>query len=225
MNNDPLNENKLNITPDQLWNIKGIIQQLVMVALMAIVYMVIIIYTGHSPGLHSGLESWLQNLHALFYTDTLFRDVLIAPVMGVAIAGFLFLLDTAVGYIRKENISNWIHRADYMLPGNKIERNWALGIAIMGSAVEEIMFRGFIFIAIVPIWTSWIWSALLLSAGFSLLHAGIQGFWSTLWIFIISLLLCCFIILGSSIYFVILLHMAINITNMFILPYFLNSKL
>ncbi len=224
MNNDPLNENKLNITPDQLWNIKGIIQQIVMVALMAIIYIVIVNYTGRSPGVHSGLENWLQNLHALFYTNTLLRDMFVAPVMGVAIAGSLFFLDTAVGYILKKNIFNWIHRADYMLPGNKTERNWALRIAIMGSTVEEIMFRGFIFIAIVPIWTSWIWSALLLSAGFGLLHAGVQGFWSTLWIFIISLLLCFFIILGSSIYFVILLHMTINITNMFILPYFLKRK-
>lgn len=80
------------------------------------------------------------------------------------------------------------------------------------------MFRGFIFIAVMNLWGTWIWAALILSALFGFLHAGLQGFWSTLWIFIVSVLLCYFVVLGKSIYFLILLHMIVNITNLFILP-------
>jgi membrane protease YdiL (CAAX protease family) len=224
MKHDPFNENKLNIRPEQLWNAHSMIQQGVMVIIMAMIYSLVRVMVFSSPGRYTGLEHWLEQLHALFQLNTLPADILLGAAGGFLLAFVLFLLDAGVALVRRKNITLWLHRSDYILPENKLQRKWALTITLVGSAVEELMFRGFIFLAILPLWNTWIWSALLLSAVFSLLHAAVQGFWSTIWIFIASLLLCFFVIYGKSIYYIVLLHAMLNIGNLFILPHVLKRR-
>ena len=224
MSLDPFEENKLDITPDQLWNVQSIIQQAVMAVIMIASYFLVRYMIGTSPGQFSGLENWLERLHALFATKSLPSDMFTGVLTGFALAVVLFFLDAGVGIILRRNIKLWIHRSDYMLPVDKVQRKWALTTALVGSPVEELMFRGFIFLGILPIWNTWIWSAMLLSAVFSLLHAVVQGFWSTLWIFIVSLLLCYFVTIDKSFYFIALVHAMLNVTNLFILPHILKRK-
>ncbi|MDZ7795915.1 MAG: CPBP family intramembrane glutamic endopeptidase [Candidatus Marinimicrobia bacterium] len=215
---DPGNYNRLHIRPGQIWNVQGMIQQAVMLGLILAVYSVILILTQRFPGEYGGLENWLQRLHGLFRTEHLLSDMITGALLGFVLSGVLFLLDCAVGYIKGKKVYDWVHRSDFMLPVNREQRKWALAIALSGSMIEEIMFRGFIFLAVMDLWGTWLWAALILSALFGFLHAGLQGFWSTLWIFIVSVLLCYFVVVGKSIYFLILLHMMVNITNLFILP-------
>ncbi|MBW6458040.1 MAG: CPBP family intramembrane metalloprotease [FCB group bacterium] len=218
MKHDPFNENKLNIRPEQLWNAAAMIQQAVMMMVMIVVYTLVRIMVHSTPGKYTGIEHWLEQLHALFRLNTLPSDILLGAAAGFALAFVLLLLDAGVALIRKKNVKLWLHRSDYILPENKRQRRWALSVALVGSAVEELMFRGFIFLAILPLWNTWIWSALLLSAVFSLLHAAVQGLWSTIWIFIAGFLLCFFVVYGKSIYFIFFVHAMLNIANLFILP-------
>mgnify|MGYP001362385694 CR=1 FL=1 len=218
MNHDPMNENKLGVSPDQLWNAAGVVQQLITVALMLAAYAVVSLMVRRSPGAYPGLAEWLDALRGLFTLKDLGPGILRGIPAGILIAGILFFLDAAAGLLTRKPLKHWIRRTDYMLPLTKKQKKWALGIAVSGSAVEEALFRGFFFMALLPLWSSWIWSALLLSALFSLLHAAVQGFWSTLWIFLVSAVMCFFVMRGTGIYFVMAAHMAVNLTNLFVLP-------
>ncbi|MEA3391577.1 MAG: CPBP family intramembrane glutamic endopeptidase [Candidatus Marinimicrobia bacterium] len=224
MDNDPQYENKMKITPEQLWNSLGMIQQAVMSILLLFVYVLISIIISRSVSAHPGLENWMQNLQNLFHSDSILTDLIWGAFAGFGMVLLLSVLDIIVAFIGRKDIREWIHRTDYMLPVTRIQKRWALSISLSGSIVEEIMFRGFIYMAIIPLWSHWIWAALLLSAVFSLLHASVQGFWSTLWIFMISIFLCYFISQGGSIYFVAIAHVVINITNLLILPLFFKKR-
>jgi membrane protease YdiL (CAAX protease family) len=206
------------ITPGLLWNKSGMIQPIVLSALMVFTFFIILYVTRHSQIEHPGLQSWLQRLQALFFSSKVFKDILIAAILGVVFSLLLQVLDALVALLMKENIRSWLHRTDNLLPVNALQKKWALAITIVGSSVEELLFRGFIFFAMVPIWSHWIWAALVLSALFAFLHANIQGFWSSVWIFLISMILCYFVASGRSLYFIATLHIFINLTNLFILP-------
>ena len=219
--NEPQNENKLKILPDQLWNSLGMIQEAVM---LLFVYVLISIIIARSTTAHPGLENWMQSLQKLFIGQTILMDLVWGIVAGFAVAIVLSLLDAFVAVIGRKDVRKWVHRTDYMLPVTPVQKRWALSISLSGSVIEEIMFRGFIYMAIIPLWSHWIWAALLLSSVFSLLHAGVQGFWSTIWIFIISIILCYVISRGGSIYFVAMTHVIINITNLFILPFVFKKR-
>jgi len=224
LDNEPQFENKLKVTPDQLWNSLGMIQQAVMSILLLFVYVLISIIIARSVSIHPGLENWMQNLQNLFHSNSLIMDLIWGALTGFTLVIILTVLDIFIAMIGRKNIRTWLHRTDYMLPETPKQKRWALSISLSGSVVEEIMFRGFIYLAIIPLWSHWIWAALLLSAVFSLLHAGVQGFWSTLWIFLISVSLCYFVSQGGSIYFVAMAHVVINITNLFILPLFFKKQ-
>jgi len=224
MMNEENNKNRLNIHPEQLWNSMGMIQQAVMATVLLAVYTTIYFIVQRSYVEHPALVNWLDALHKLFSSNAILKDV----ALGVA-AGFVMVLITAVfdiliAVIQKQNISEWIHRIDHLLPETTVQKRWALSISLVGSTIEEIMFRGFIFIALMNVWGHWIWASLIISAVFSLLHAGVQDFWSTVWIFIISMVLCAIIAMGGSIYMVVIIHIMINLSNLFILPLLFSKK-
>lgn len=206
------------IDPELLWNSLGMVQQAVMFALLLISYVSVYMLVSRAPGLHPGLESWLSSLNDLFVTDAIFKDIALGIAAGLAAVILTSVLDVLVALIGGENMRDWMHRTDHLLPETSAQKRWALIISVTGSIQEEIMFRGFIFIALIPVWSHWLWAALILSAFFSLLHAGVQGFWSTIWIFIISVMLCMAIALGFSIYMAAVMHIVINLCNLFILP-------
>lgn len=218
MDNEPQYENKMKITPGQLWNSLGMIQQAIMSILLLFVYVLISIIIARSASAHTGLENWMQNLKNLFRSDDILMNIVWGALTGLGLVIILSVLDVIVAIIGRKDIRKWLHRTDYMLPVTPLQKRWALSISFSGSVIEEIMFRGFIYMAIIPLWSHWIWAALLLSAVFSLLHAGVQGFWSTLWIFMISIFLCYFVSRGGSLYFAAMAHVVINVTNLFILP-------
>lgn len=208
----------MEIGPEQLWNAGSLIQQVIFAGVLLIIYLIIRFLANADPQSHPGLQNWLQNLHGLFYLQKGTMILLAAPVLGAVFSVLLFGMDSLAGLLQKKDMKLWIRRSDNMLPENTVQRRWALLITLSGSTVEELMFRAFIFTALLPVWNSWIWAALLISAVFSLLHTGIQGFWPSVWIFIISVLLCYLLTAGFSIYTLILIHIGINLTNLFVFP-------
>ncbi len=213
-----MEKEELKITPELLWNKSGMIQQIILSALMVFTFFIILYVTRHSQIEHPGLQSWLQRLQALFLSSNVLKDMLIAVLLGIGLSLLLQVLDALVAFLMKENIRSWLHRTDNLLPVSTLQKKWAFAITIVGSSVEELLFRGFIFLAMIPLWSHWIWAALVLSAIFAFLHANVQGFWSSLWIFLISMILCYFVASGKSLYFIATLHIFINLTNLFILP-------
>jgi len=207
-----------------LWNSMGMFQQLILFTLLLVVYVAISLIIARSTIAHPGLESWMSNLHLLFVPDSILKDVLFGVLLGILAVLLTTLLDTLVAFMHKEKLSEWMHRSDYLLPQTRVQKRWAWGISITGSVLEEILFRGFILLAILPLWSHWIWAALILSAVFALLHANAQNFWSTIWIYLISILLCAIIALGGSIYLAVVTHVTINVLNLFFIPAVMNRK-
>lgn len=200
------------------------IQQMIILILMLIVFLIVNYLSVYARVDHPGLQHWLAKLHELFIISSFLKDIIYGALFGLALAISLQLFDAMIAVIAKKNVRTWIHRTDHFLPETLKQKRWALAITVVGSSVEELLFRGFIFMAIMPIWSHWIWSALILSAIFALMHANIQGFWSTVWIFLISLILCMSVADGKSLYFIASLHILINITNLFILPKLFKKK-
>lgn len=201
-----------------LWNKWGMIQQAITFVVLFFVYTIIVLTLHRSPKPLIGLHQWRESLLNLFVTPKWYWEILLGLVLGTAISHVLLTLDILVAWIFRKNIPQWIHRADHLLPVGKSQRTWALSISIVGSILEEIIFRAFIFLAILPLWSHWIWAVLILSTIFALFHAGVQGFWSTLWIFLSSIILCQSIAAGFSIYFVSAVHIMMNINNLFLIP-------
>ena len=218
MTEEPRNQHRLDLNPELLWNATGIIQQAVMSTLLLIVYVVVSLIISRSSGAHVGLQKWMSDLQALFSFEHILRNMCYGILIGLAALVLINLLDMLIPVLGRKDIRQWMHRTDYLLPRTRTQKHWALAISISGSIQEEIMFRGFIFLALIPLWSHWLWAALIMSAFFSLLHANVQGFWSTVWIYIISVILCAVLALSGSIYIVVMAHITINLSNLFILP-------
>ena len=223
MTEEPFKRKK-DIDPSMLWNSIGMYQQLIMFAILLIVYVSVFLIISRSSNPHPGMENWMNNLHSIFTSGHIIRDVLFGVILGVFAVAFTTLLDTVVAIFARVDLKEWMHRTDYLLPQTKIQKRWAWLISLSGSIQEEIMFRGFILLAIFPLWSHWIWASLILSAFFALLHASVQGFWSTLWVYLISVLLCAIIALGGSIYLAAVTHVTINVCNLFVIPKILNFR-
>lgn len=210
----------LNIQSNMLWNKTAFFQEVVFLAIAAIVYFISFsIYTWGRQDRPLFFD-WFRSVNAMFSDPHVLVSIGIGALAGVAIALVFSSADALVGLISAKNIREWIGRQDYLLPKTDGERKWALIVGFMGSSVEEVIFRCFIFLSLVPLWSGWLWAALILSAGFTLLHAGMQGFWSTIWIFCISFILCFSVHKGMSIYFLAATHILINYSNMFLIPLF-----
>ena len=218
MSKNKQNENQLVVTPDMLWNKSGLIQQLIVFIFLLIIYTTVIIILHRSPKPHLALNEWFTSLKGLFISSKWYWDIILGVIVGTILSHILMTFDIFVAWILKKDIPKWIHRADHLFPRTKTQKKHALIISLIGSTQEEVLFRAYILLAILPLWSHWIWSALILSTIFALFHAGLQGFWATLWIFITSIILCASIALGKSIYFVSAIHIMININNLILIP-------
>ncbi len=218
MNDNDQQHNELQISSDMLWNKWGMIQQAIIFVFLLIIYTVIVLLLHRSPKPYPGLESWFINFKGLFVSDKWYWDIIFGIIVGTFLSHLLLAFDNLVAWLMKRDIPTWIHRADHLLPQNRKQKKWAVLISIVGSIQEEILFRGYILLAILPLWSHWLWSVLILSTFFALFHAGVQGFWSTLWIFLSSIVLCVSVAAGKSLYFAIMIHIMINLNNLILIP-------
>lgn len=201
-----------------LWNKEVMKQQALSFVFIVMVYAVIslILHRSSSPLL--GLHQWNDGFIDLFISPKWYWEIFLGIIAGIFISHSIVGLDVLVGRILRKDIRRWVHRTDYLLPVTILQKKWALSISFLASTIEEIIFRGFVLLAILPLWSHPIWAVLILSAFFALLHGGLQGFWSTVWIFLVSIVLSLSIVVGFSLYFVFAMHIIINLNNLFIIP-------
>jgi len=211
-------ENKLKVSPDMLWNKEVMKQQVFTAVFVLAVYAVILFLLKGSFKPFLGLHRWHESFIDLFMTPKWYKEIFMGIIAGTLISHLIVGLDLLVGSIMRKDIRKWLHRTDYLLPRTSSEKKWAFSITLLASTLEEIIFRAYILLAILPIWSHPIWAVLLLSAAFALLHGSLQGFWSTVWIFLVSIALCLSIVAGLSIYFVAAMHILVNLNNLFVIP-------
>ncbi|HDR04938.1 MAG TPA: CPBP family intramembrane metalloprotease, partial [Candidatus Marinimicrobia bacterium] len=175
------------------------------------------------PGRFPALQAWSNRvLAALQMSDAVYL------FWGIGIAILLSILFTVAEIsLSKIQGASWddrLHNADFLLPQTQKQKQNAALINISASTVEEILFRAYFFLALLNLWTHWLWAALLVSAVFALLHTNFQGFTASVWIFISSLILVWLLQTSGSIWPGVLLHFVLNSLNLFILPKMLGDK-
>jgi uncharacterized protein len=211
------------ITPDMLWGKAGWLQQGIYWLAAFFIFAAVWLPTYLMPSRFPALENWQNRvLNALLTADLKFI------IWGIGLGLLLALLFAGAEIlISKMKLEAWdkrLHNADFLLPQTKKQKQNAALINVSASIVEEILFRGFFFLALANLWTHWLWAAVLVSAVFALLHTNFQGFTASVWIFISSLILIWLLQKSGSLWPGAVLHYMLNSLNLFLLPKLIGGK-
>ncbi len=204
--------------PDVIWGGPGLFQQLVFILIAGSVWALSSLLVSINPHTFESIISWQDRVSALLHPDELAGYLLIALILGAVLSLAFLLLEILIAFFKHQNASIRLRRNDFLLPVSRPQKLHALGIIILGASVEEMLFRAFLFEAFLPIWSTWLWSALLVSAIFALIHTNLQGLSASIWIFLTSLILVFIIQTTHSLFFAIFLHFSVNFYNLFVLP-------
>jgi membrane protease YdiL (CAAX protease family) len=209
---------ELKITASLVWSPIGFYQQIfIWLFTLSIPAVVNIVYILN-PANKAGLFDWLLRVKALFNLNHFIIYVLWG-LIGGAVLSFLFLLLTwLITGISGETAHERLNRNDELIPRSPAQKRWAVLINLSASFVEEILFRAYLFMALINVWNHWIWAAVLVSAIFAFVHTNIQQLSATIWIFITSFFLCLFTIKLQGLAFPWGMHLSVNLMNLFIFP-------
>lgn len=215
-----MNENReeIKITASLVWSPAGFYQQIFLwLFTLSIPSIVYIIYTLN-PAQRTGLYDWLIHVKALFNLNHFILYLLLGLAGGIILSFIFLLLEWLIGRIRGEDAHERLYRHDELIPRTRVQKRWAALINLSASVMEEILFRAYLFMALIYIWNHWIWAAVLVSAIFAFVHTNIQQLSATVWIFITSLFLCLFTVKLGGLAFPWGMHFGINLVNLFIFP-------
>ena len=213
------------VTPDLLWSKYSIIQH--------VVFWVIAL--GIWWGLHylaRTREAWtiplwqyLSRIRFYFFTGDFnhaaVRGILIGAAILFAITGF----DWLVAKLKGDPPVTQILRNHYLLPRTPKQRFIAVVLGVNAGIFEELFFRGGVFFLLLLLTRSAIFSIVVTSAVFALLHTSVQGWYSTVLIFLVGIVLNLLLLLTDSFYAPIFCHITINLGNILVIPSFFEEHL
>ncbi|HAE87587.1 TPA: hypothetical protein DCG86_06145 [Candidatus Marinimicrobia bacterium] len=215
MDKDP---NDLKISASLVWSPIGFYQQIFLWLFAAAVPAIVWLFYSINPLKYQSLYQWLSRVGELFTLENLIPD-LVRGLLAGALLSFLFLLlEWLISRIKGESPAEHLSRQDELIPQTPVQRRWAFAINLSASMVEEILFRGYLLMALIPLWNHWLWAALLLSAIFAFVHTNIQQMSATVWIFITSLILSYFTVTRQSLIMPWGIHLSVNLVNLFVFP-------
>ncbi|MCD6234611.1 MAG: hypothetical protein DRP86_03870 [Candidatus Neomarinimicrobiota bacterium] len=215
MDKDP---NDLKISASLVWSPIGFYQQIFLWLFTAAIPAIVWLFYSINPLKYDSLYRWLSRVGGLFTLENLIPDLVLGLLAG-AVLSFLFLfLEWLISRIKGESPIERLSRQDELIPQTPVQRRWAFAINLSASLVEEILFRAYLFMALISVWTHWLWAAILLSAIFAFVHTNIQQISATVWIFITSLILSYFIVTRQSLVMPWGIHLSVNLMNLFVFP-------
>lgn len=213
------------ITPELIWSKYSVLQHLIF-WLMAL---------GAWYGLHwlgSNTERftlpvwrYVARVRFYFYTGDFQQMALLGALFGLVILGLILLVDVLIAKMSNQPPAHQILRNYYLLPRTNTQGFVALIVGINAGVFEEIFFRGGIFTLLFFLTNSVVTSIVITSAVFALLHAPMQGWLSTVWIFIIGILLNIIVLETGNYYAAMFCHITVNIGNLFLVPALFEEEL
>ena len=140
-----------------------------------------------------------------------FSGMLFGFLASFMIVGFMVMRIP----LYKERFEKQVEEIDYLLPRNKVERNWSIFVAITAGICEEIIYRGFViyFLSILPFNLSMISTLIIASLifGFAHIYQGWKGFVMTAFVgFILSYIY----LKTGSLLIPIILHILIDLRSL-----------
>lgn len=215
-----MNENReeIKITASLVWSPAGFYQQVFLWLFTVSIPTVVYIVYSLNPVNRTGLYDWLFRVKELINLNH-FISYLVLGLAGGIVLSFIFLfLEWFIGRIKGEETHERLYRNDELIPRTPVQKRWAALINLSASVMEEILFRAYLFMALIFVWNHWIWAALLVSAIFAFVHTNIQQLSATIWIFITSFFLCLFTVKLGGLAFPWGMHLGVNLVNLFIFP-------
>jgi len=224
-NSDTHSNGNPKVTPDLLWSKFSVIQHIIFWIIgIALWWGLHWIASNYEP---VTIRIWQYVSRIKFYLFT--TDFNHAAVRGILVGSMLLALITGVDFIvakfKNQTPAQQILRNHYLLPRNSKQRFIAVLLGVNAGIFEELFFRGGVFVFLLFISNSAVFSILVTSALFALLHTSVQGWYSTLWIFLVGITLNVLLIVTGSFYASMFCHITINLGNLLVIPSFFEDEL
>ncbi|MDD3806925.1 MAG: type II CAAX endopeptidase family protein [Candidatus Marinimicrobia bacterium] len=215
MEKDP---NEVKIKASLVWSRIGFYQQILLWIITAAIPFFIYLFYSINPLKYTSLSNWLSRVGDIITLRRFLPDYVIGLFIGAFLSLFFLLMEWLISRIKGELPKERLSHQDELIPKTSLQRRWAFAINLSASIMEEILFRGYLFMALINLWNHWLWAALLLSAIFAFFHTNIQQMSATVWIFITSLVLCYFTVTRRSLVIPWGIHFSVNLVNLFVFP-------
>jgi len=222
---EPHSNGRPQVTPDLLWSKFSIIQHIIFwIIAIALWWGLHWIASNYEP---ATVPIWQYVSRIKFYLFT--ADFNHAAILGILTGAVLLFLITGIDFIvaklKNQPPTQQILRNHYLLPRNSKQRFIAVLLGVNAGIFEELFFRGGVFVFLLFLTNSAVFSILVTSALFALLHTSIQGWYSTLWIFLVGITLNVLLIVTGSFYASMFCHITINLGNLLVIPSFFEDEL
>ena len=208
-----------------IWSKYSVIQQLVFWILAIAAWHLLQWLGGTYPQFTIPIWRYTIRVRSYFYTGDFAGMVLLGLLAGAGILAVILVGDYLVAKIRNEPPLKHILRNRHILPRTSKQQHLALLIGVNAGVFEEIFFRGGIFAFLLFVFQSTELAILVTSVIFALLHAPLQGWYSSVLIFLVGVFLNLLMLYTGSYYAPIFCHILVNIGNLFIIPAFFEQKL
>jgi len=161
---------------------------------------------------------YVARVQSYFFTGDLSGDSLLGVLSGVVILLLILGSDSVAAKIKHQPIKDHVLRNSHLLPRTSGQHFIALLVGINAGIFEELFFRGGVFTLLLLLLHSTELAILITAGVFALLHAPVQGWYSTAWIFLVGIFLNLLLLSAGSYYAPIFCHITINLGNLFIIP-------
>ncbi len=213
------------ISPEILWSKYSIIQH--------ILFWIAGVLAWH--GLHwlgGQVEDWtlsiwlyVARIRTYFYTGDFSGQVYLGVIAGLGILGAILIVDTLTARAQGHRPVRQILRNYQLLPRTGRQQRIAMIVGINAGVFEELLFRGGVFVLMLTLTGSTPIAVLITSVLFAVLHAPMQGWYSTLWIFLAGIVLNLLLIITGAFYAPVFCHIVINVGNLFVIPALFEEEL
>ncbi len=214
---DPEKEER-KITASLVWSRIGLYQQVFLWLFTLSIPAVAWLIHSINPIKYTGIHDWLNRILALINIEHLLVYFIEGLALGMVLSVLFLALEWIISRIKGESPRERLSRQDELIPKTSVQKRWALAINISASVIEEILFRAYLFMALITLWNHWLWAAVLVSAIFAFVHTNIQQMSATVWIFITSLVLCYFTYTHQTLIIPWGIHLSVNLINLFVFP-------
>ncbi len=213
------------ISPEILWSKYSVIQQLIFWLVGFAIWKGLNWLAASYESLTLPIWRYVSTVRYYTYAGDMQVMMLIGTISGVIILLLLMLTDYLIARSKGEKPSRHILRNHYLLPRTDKQRYIALFVGVNAGIFEELFFRGALYILFFILTGSVILGILFTAILFAILHAPIQGWYSSLWIFLVGIFLNILLLQTQSYYAPIFCHVIINMGNLFIIPALLEEEL
>lgn len=213
------------VTPDLLWSKFSLLQHALFWVLGIVIWWGLHFLASNFGAWTLPIWKYVSRIRFYLFTGDFNHEVIRGIFSGAIILLIITGIDLLIAKIKGERAATQILRNHYLLPRTNKQRVIAVVLGINAGIFEEIFFRGGVFFLLLFLSHSTIIAILITSAIFALLHASVQGWYSTLIIFFVGIVLNVMLLLTDSFYAPMLCHITINLGNLLVIPSFFEEDL